>query len=303
MSTRMKENGSSRRLAWASFVIIAFACMLSGGCGSQSHSGDDVGIDNGDGNGVDVGMDVVDDDGVPPGPTRREPVVGTDISEETGRLLEQVAALWAGQDADFDGDNLFELKVTAYDPAGETKVDFYRYVALDTLPRATWTLNRTTGDNVIFFDPDLDGVMEGQTTETTTGREILEDRSDDGTFDWRRVEVYQADGTMTITISHSDGADFIVDDEYTTSRRRPKCGKPNAGGAATDGSEVGGSCLEPMPAVPANSGVSVADSGQATDVGGWCSTAHPRASRCLNPPANEPAKSRSWPFSPARSST
>lgn len=226
-----------------------------------------------------VNDDVGDGDIDSSGGSFRTPVDGVDIDQAFAAFLQQVDLLWAGQDADFDGDGFAEVKVISYDPVGDTKVEYWGQgdgIFAIPVPLGTWTVNRATGSHQLVIDKNNDGVPESQTSETSSGREILEDRSGQGVLDWRRKEVFQADGSMTVTLAHLEDGSFVTDSEYAVSRRRPKCGKPNPGGAESKNSTLANDCLWPLPYTASGGGVYVATSGGggATDRKGYCSNAH-----------------------------
>ncbi len=210
----------------------------------------------------------------------RAPVEGVDIDKSFATFLQQVDGLWAGQDADLDGDGFAEVKVISHDPGGDTKVEYWGQkdglIAIP-VPLARWTVNRSTGNHLFVLDTNNDGVPESQTTETPAGREFLEDRAGKGTLDWRREEVFGADGSMTVTLAHLENDAFVTDTVYTVSHRRPKCGEPNPGGAESKNSTLAPDCLWPMPSAPTGSGgvyVATSGNGGATDNKGYCSNAH-----------------------------
>ncbi|HOX46487.1 MAG TPA: hypothetical protein PK668_22980 [Myxococcota bacterium] len=253
------------RLCPALVLVLAGACLALGclGCSNgDPGGGDDGGATDGSGD------------------SYRAPVEGVDIDEDFAAFLLQVAELWAGRDADFDGDGVAEVKVTSYDPDGDTTVEYWGprdEIFAILAPLASFTVNRATGNRQLVLDTNDDGVPEAQTTETGSGREILEDRAGQGTFDWRRTEVFGADGSLTVTLAHLEDSAFVTDAEYTVSRRRPKCGQPNPGGAESKNSTLAPDCLWPMPSAPSGSGgvyVATAGGGGATDHGGFCSNAH-----------------------------
>lgn len=207
------------------------------------------------------------------------PVEGVDIDASFAAFLKQVNGLWAGQDADFDGDGFAEVKVKSYDPAGDTQAEYWGQgdgVFAVPVLLGTWTVNRKTGNHQLVIDKNHDGVPESQTTETSTGREVLEDRGGKGVLDWRRQELFQPDGTVTVTLAHLEGDTFVTDTTYTVSRRRPKCGTPNPGGAESKNSTLAPDCLWDMPYVSSDQGgVLVSQSGDETmDFGGHCSNQH-----------------------------
>lgn len=207
------------------------------------------------------------------------PGEGVDADGSFAAFLEQLNGLWAGQDADLDGDGFAEIKVISFDPQDDTKVEFWGIrdgLFAIPAPLGTWTVNRTTGNHQFVLDMNNDGVPESQTTETSSGREVLEDRGGKGTFDWRRQEVFNEDGSMTVTVAHLNDGAFVTDEEYTVSHRRPKCGKQNPGGGESKGSTLAPDCLMPMHYPAGDGGVYVATSGNggATDHNGYCSNAH-----------------------------